>query len=518
MPWIAGQQLQGGKYVIEKVLGQGGFGITYKALQVELNRPVVIKIPNEFLSHDPEYEKYVERFIKEGRILARLSQDPHPHIVGVIDLFQEGNTHCLVMEFVEGENLFEAIKRRGALPEAEIVRCICQIGEALTIVHQAGVVHRDAHPGNIMLRSNRKAVLIDFGIAKELLPQTLSSTGNVGNKGFAPYEQMTRGSREPTVDVYCLAATLYYAVTGQPPTNSLARKLEDTPLKPPKQIIPSISNRLNQAILKGMALEAQDRPQSMQAWLAMLEIEPVTIPQNSEKPLGGMVITILSGWLTIPLFFYGFIGYLLTTTHTSLFAVIARAAIIASPALAALVLVFRMVTFCEIVKVLTVILIIYMVVSALGIGNWAMFIAQLIAVLGALCVALNRDLTQVGSISIGLAVAIAVGKAVAIASTMKLVKTIDWAINLAITWAVSVGLTVDWARGIGQHISELLGVLPGIVAAILCGGLAYLGALHSSNKVRDNLDNPLWEFVILAGSSVLGFGFGFGFGLERLGN
>jgi serine/threonine-protein kinase len=132
MPWIAGQQLQGGKYVIEKVLGQGGFGITYKALQVELNRSVVIKIPNEFLSHDPEYEKYVERFIKEGRILARLSQDPHPHIVGVIDLFREGNTHCLVMDFVEGENLFEAIKRRGALPESEIVRCICQIGEALT--------------------------------------------------------------------------------------------------------------------------------------------------------------------------------------------------------------------------------------------------------------------------------------------------------------------------------------------------------------------------------------------------
>jgi serine/threonine-protein kinase len=147
------------------------------------------------------------------------------------------------MEFVEGENLFEVIKRRGALPESEIVRCICQIGEALTMVHQAGLVHRDAHPGNIMLRKNGKAVLIDFGIAKELLPQTLSSTGNVGNKGFAPYEQMTRGSREPTVDVYCLAATLYYAVTGQFPTNSLARKLENIPLKPPKQIIPSISNR-----------------------------------------------------------------------------------------------------------------------------------------------------------------------------------------------------------------------------------------------------------------------------------
>nr|MBW4609883.1 serine/threonine protein kinase [Hassallia sp. WJT32-NPBG1] len=240
MRWTAGQLLQRGKYVIVEVLGQGGFGITYKALHVELNRQVVIKTPNEYLRHDPEYEKYIERFTREGQTLAGLSQDPHPHIVGVIDLFEEGSTHCLVMDFVPGENLFEAVKRRGALPEAEIVPCIRQIGEALMVVHEAGLVHRDAHPGNIMLRRNRrrrngtrrngKAVLIDFGIAKELLPRTLSSTGNAGNHGFAPYEQITRGSREPTVDVYCLAATLYYAVTGQPPTTSLARRLDNTPL------------------------------------------------------------------------------------------------------------------------------------------------------------------------------------------------------------------------------------------------------------------------------------------------
>ncbi|UKO96389.1 serine/threonine protein kinase [Nostoc sp. UHCC 0870] len=336
MPWIKGQKLQNGKYVIEKVLGQGGFGITYKAQQVGLNRAVVIKTPNEHLSYDPEYEKYVERFIQEGKILARLSQDPHPHIVGVIDLFVEGNTHCLVMHFVEGENLFEVIKRRGALPESEIVRCICQIGEALTMVHQAGLVHRDAHPGNIMLRKNGKAVLIDFGIAKELLPQTLSSTGNVGNKGFAPYEQMTRGSREPTVDVYCLTATLYYAVTGQPPINSLARKLDNIPLQPPKQIIPRISEQLNQAILKGMALEAQDRPQSMKAWLAMLEapkaappppVEPVHKKEVvSPKPKIKLEISprkaitkspriIPWGWLIGILFSYLLIGYLLVASN-----------------------------------------------------------------------------------------------------------------------------------------------------------------------------------------------------------
>ncbi|MBX9255194.1 protein kinase [Desmonostoc muscorum CCALA 125] len=170
------------------------------------------------------------------------------------------------------------VRRRGALPEAEIVPYIRQIGEALMVVHQAGLVHRDAHPGNIMVRRNGKAVLIDFGIAKEFLPQTLSSTGNAGNHGFAPYEQMTRGSREPTVDVYCLAATLYYVVVAQRPTTSLVRKLDNASLIPPKEIISDISDQLNHAILKGMALEAQDRPQSMQAWLAMLEVPKVTPP------------------------------------------------------------------------------------------------------------------------------------------------------------------------------------------------------------------------------------------------
>ncbi|MEH2071828.1 MAG: serine/threonine-protein kinase [Nostoc sp.] len=337
MPWISGQRLQSGKYVIEQVLRQGGFGITYKALHVELNQIVVIKTPNEFLSHDAEYEKYIERFIQEGRILARLSKDPHPHIVGVIDLFQEGATHCLVMDFVEGENLFEAVRRRGALPEAEILPCIRQIGEALSVVHQAGLVHRDAHPGNIMVRRNGKAVLIDFGIAKELLPKTLSSKGIAGNEGFAPYEQMSRGSREPTVDVYCLAATLYYAVTGQRPTTSLARKLDNASLTAPKQISPSISNGLNQAILKGMVLEAKDRPQSMQAWLAMLEAPKATPPPSvapvhkkevvrskakllepiPSKPSTKSSRIIPWGSLVYVLFSYQLVGYFLGASNDS---------------------------------------------------------------------------------------------------------------------------------------------------------------------------------------------------------
>ncbi|NER98268.1 MAG: serine/threonine protein kinase [Symploca sp. SIO1B1] len=280
MVWPVGYQLQGGKYIIEEVLGQGGFGITYKALHGLFNYPVVIKTPNEYLKNRPEYHKYVKRFIKEANILARISENPHPHIVRVHDLFTESATHCLVMDFIPGENLFELVKRRGALPEKEIVGYVRQIGEALAQFHEIGLVHRDAHPGNIMLRGNGKAVLIDFGIAKELETSTQSSTGIAGNQGFAPYEQTVRGSREPTVDVYCLAATLYYTVTGQRPSTSLDRKLNKAVLTPPNIIVPSISRRLNQAILKGMALEAKDRPQSMEKWLKLLT---PTAPLTREK-------------------------------------------------------------------------------------------------------------------------------------------------------------------------------------------------------------------------------------------
>ncbi|HAG81632.1 MAG TPA: serine/threonine protein kinase [Cyanobacteria bacterium UBA12227] len=329
MVWAQGQRLQGGKYVIEAVLGQGGFGITYKALHVPSNELVVIKTPNEYLQFDPNYDKYIARFIQEGQILARLSQDPHPHIVGVRDLFKDGETHCLVMDFIDGENLFQLVTRRGAIPEAAAVKCIRQIAEALVVVHEAGLVHRDAHPGNIMLRQNGKAVLIDFGIAKGLVPSTKTSTSKAGNEGFAPYEQMVRGSREPTVDVYCLAATLYYAVTGQRPTPALVRRLDDEPLIPPKQVISGISNKVNKAILKGMELEAKNRPQSMEEWLKLLEAPEVVTPPpvdpvhqrevvrslsmnipvaNTRESDSQKIITIPWGWLIVVLVSYSLIG------------------------------------------------------------------------------------------------------------------------------------------------------------------------------------------------------------------
>jgi serine/threonine protein kinase len=268
-----------------------------------LNRDVVIKTPNEELKSEPDYSKYVERFIKEAQLLAKLCKNPHPHIVWVIDLFEEGDSHCLVMDFILGESLSDFVRRRGALPEAQAVEYICQIGSALSAVHREGLVHWDAHPKNIMLRNNSKAVLIDFGLAGEIIPATSFSKG-FGHRGFAPYEQITKGIRHPTVDIYTLAASLYYAVTGQLPTNSFDRN-DGVKLVSPKRLVPSISDKLNQAILQGMALEASDRPQSIEEWLKLLPSQDVSKTPSIQKlsstvstPPPQKLPSISRGWLT----------------------------------------------------------------------------------------------------------------------------------------------------------------------------------------------------------------------------
>lgn len=280
MVWEEGKELQAGKYIIETILGRGGFGITYKALNVPLNHHVVIKAPYEYRKRDTDYLKYVSRFIKEAQVLARLSKQPHPNIVGVNDFFLEGDTPCLVMDYIPGKNLWDIVSENGKLSEIEAVKYIKQIGEALAFLHQAGLIHRDAYPKNIMLRDNGKAILIDFGIAGEIYPN-MASKAIFGNQSFSPYEQM-QGNRQPTVDIYSLAATLYYAVTGHCPTSALDQKLLDKDLIPPKQLASNITDGLNQSILLGMELEAEDRPQSIEDWLRLVELRDV-LPLDKKK-------------------------------------------------------------------------------------------------------------------------------------------------------------------------------------------------------------------------------------------
>lgn len=284
MYWNKGHQLHNGKYIIEDELGQGAFGITYKAVHSRINLPVVIKTPNMRLKRDRQYPRYVKKFIQEAKLLGQLCQTPHPNIVRVSDYFEEGdsNTPCLVMEFIAGKNLFDLIEGELITPlsEIEAVKYICQIGDALAAMHQNSIVHRDIHPGNIMLRSGNQPVLIDFGLAGDIAPAT-SFSRSFGNKNFAPYEQMM-GSKDIAVDIYGLAATLYYIVTGEYPTSSWDRKYHQADLIEPKQHNPSISEQLNLAIIEGMTLEADERPRSMQAWLNLLVNQSISDDLSSE--------------------------------------------------------------------------------------------------------------------------------------------------------------------------------------------------------------------------------------------
>jgi serine/threonine-protein kinase len=345
MVWQAGQLLHNGKYEILEVLGRGGFGLTYKARHRQLTLEVVIKTPDILQKRDTEYEDYVRQFEAEGRKLAKFSQTPHAHIVRISDFFTEGQVPCLVMDFIQGQTLMERVKTQGKLSEAECLKYIRQIGSALEAVHQAGMVHRDAHPGNIMIQPNGNAILIDFGIAKEIIPAGSSSTDYAANPSFAPYEQIYGGSkanRQPSVDIYALAASFYYAVTGQKPTPSMERRLENRPLTSPKEINPNLSDHLNTAITLGMALEKENRPQSMSDWLQQLESPPPPVeekyrqekvnppqprkepkvaetkapvnPKPSENSLQKKLKDIPWGWLIGVFLVYGLIGYTLAVS------------------------------------------------------------------------------------------------------------------------------------------------------------------------------------------------------------
>ena len=277
MIWQPGQQLKTRNIRIDRELGRGGYGITYLAWNVGLACPVVIKSPHTHLCKDPGFIDYVDRFRKEGQNLARLADAQHPAIVRVADYFDEGEIPCLMMDFIKGETLHDRIQQSGDISEELVVSWIVTIAEALAQVHELGIVHRDANPNNIIIQPNDKPILIDFGIALEIQPRPTSALAALGGHPFyAPYEQIAKkeGDRSPKVDIYCLAAALYYGMTGQDPDRCTDRKVSILEgkdcLAEPQTIKPTISDRINHAILSGMQMDPDDRPSSMKAWIKYL--------------------------------------------------------------------------------------------------------------------------------------------------------------------------------------------------------------------------------------------------------
>ncbi len=285
MVWAAGQKLYGDRYIIERELGKGGFGITYLAKNKK-GKLVVIKTLKDEVLADPNQSQFGDKYQHNFRDEAlRLALCRHPHIVQIENAFYEGYLPCIVMEYVEGEDLWNLVKRRGMLSEALALLYIRQIGSALAAMHEKGLLHRDVKPRNIIVRAGKQeAVLIDFGVAREFIPDVTVTHTLAGSNGFAPIEQYAEKARRGECsDIYALAGTLYYLLTAEVPVPAPARAARIA-LNPPQQFNPQISDRVSQAILKGMAFESADRPQSVQEWLQLLQPERIELTDRLYAP------------------------------------------------------------------------------------------------------------------------------------------------------------------------------------------------------------------------------------------
>ncbi len=281
----SGYQLE--EYQLERVLGAGGFGITYLAHEKTLKRKVAIK---EFLPRDiavrgtggvtvhpvssadlEDYEYGLERFRDEARTLVSFR---HPNIIAVHQLLEANNTAYLVMEYEEGDSLHEILERDATLTGAEVKEILLPLLDGLDRVHKAGFLHRDIKPANIYIRHDGSPVLIDFGAARQAIGDHSRSLTAIVSTGYAPMEQYTvHGKQGAYSDLYALAATAYKALIGKRPPEAI-RRVADDPYTPAM-----IAGRgkadasLLEAIDWALVMEAEDRPQSVDAWLAALRGE-----------------------------------------------------------------------------------------------------------------------------------------------------------------------------------------------------------------------------------------------------
>ena len=273
-----------GRYEILGVLGQGGFGITYRARDTQLSREVAIK---EYLPVAPAIRQGAstvlprstdvaddfvwgrERFIAEGRTLASLHDAPA--IVRVFDFLEENGTAYIVMELLRGETLDSKLKRQGPQSFAEIDAILWPLLDGLQHVHAAGFLHRDIKPANILLSAAGRPTLIDFGASRAAMAGRTAAMTAVFTPGYAAAEQFTSAKQGPWTDIYGLSATLYCAITGHPPPSAFDRMLDDA-YEPLGERRPrGFPRPLLVGIDAGLAVRAADRPQSIAAWRPILQ-------------------------------------------------------------------------------------------------------------------------------------------------------------------------------------------------------------------------------------------------------
>ena len=284
-----------GKYLVGKVLGQGGFGITYIGWDIALERKVAIKeyYPSGQVSRSPgtrnltwyttEAAEQARRdgtqmFLKEARKMSKV--DGIPGVVRVLDLFQENGTAYIVMEFIEGVTLKAKLQQTGPLPWEQVREIFLPAIQTMAQVHKAGLVHRDLSPDNIMLLPDGSVKILDLGAAKDLSLNSGASSMQVAKSGFSPLEQYTqRGGSGPWTDVYSMAATIYYTLTGKLPPNAIDRLETDT-LSWDFPALNRLPAQAREALKKALAVQAKDRTQTMEALeKGLFESKPEALSQ-----------------------------------------------------------------------------------------------------------------------------------------------------------------------------------------------------------------------------------------------
>lgn len=270
------------EYRIVEVLGQGGFGITYLCQDTRLNVQVAIKelLPLEFVtrSHDATvvlvtrsakagFEWAKQRFIAEAQILSRLS---HPNVVRAFRLLELNETAYLVMEYVRGSNLRDWARTNPKPSETQLTKILLSLLDGLEYIHRAGLLHRDISPDNIMIRESGSPLLLDFGSARTVLSTNRNFT-NVVRHGFSPIEQyQSIAAQGCYTDIYALAGSIIYALTGLIPPRAIDRVGDCDPFRLAKNLADSYSRSLLIAIDWGFAVKPEARPQNAADWRCFL--------------------------------------------------------------------------------------------------------------------------------------------------------------------------------------------------------------------------------------------------------
>ena len=267
-----------GRYTIEGVLGQGGFGITYLGMDELHKKKVAIKefFPQGIVTRNIEYEDTVtvtlvgekenydkgkERFLKEAQTMAMFSKDKG--IVKALDFFEINNTAYIVMEYLEGVTLKQYLRENERIDAEDLVELLVPLIEALDEIHSQGLIHRDISPDNIMVLPDGRIKLMDFGEARDYTEFGEKSLSIVLKPGYAPPEQyQTHGVQGPWTDIYALCATMYKCITGENPPDAIDRLVDDHLKKISAFGIPVLP-QIEEAIIKGMSVAANDRYQNV---------------------------------------------------------------------------------------------------------------------------------------------------------------------------------------------------------------------------------------------------------------